>query len=168
MIWWLIALGALGVLLLFTKKASGGIMSDTKEITLNEMISNYATKYNIPAALIKAVIKQESNWDINAKNPSDPSYGLMQVMPITAQDAGIITDYKNVTAEDIDKIMLPVNNLHIGCWQLNRLLKKYKMEVAVEMYNVGERGYNELNRRNSIYRSSVMSYYAHYLENPNG
>lgn len=167
--WYLTAFAALMVLLLLTKKASGEtIMEANKEVTLAQLIANYAKEFELPEALIKAIIKQESNWNINAKNPSDPSYGLMQIMPIVAHDAGLIADYKNVTPADIDKIMLPVNNLFGGCWLLHNLMKRHDMWTAVEMYNVGETGYLEKGYRNSMYVSKVKGYYEYYTENPNG
>jgi soluble lytic murein transglycosylase-like protein len=164
-----ITLAALILLLVFAKKGSAEVfMSTNKTVTLYDIIINNSKRFNIPTALIKAVIKQESNWDPYAKNPSDPSYGIMQIMPIAAQDAGIIANYKNVSQTDINEIMDVANNIYAGTYILAKLMKKYTIDIAVEMYNVGERGYNEKGARNSVYRKNVMQYYQHYLDEEAG
>ena len=167
---WVITCGALLLLLFFGKKGFAGVntMSDTKPITLDDIIEYNAKEYSIPTALIKAIIKKESSWNPYAKNPNDPSYGLMGIMPIVAQEAGFVNDYKNVTQVEINSIYVTQNNIMSGCKLLHKLLKKYNMDVAVEMYNVGERGYNELGRRNGPYRMGVLEAYQDYINEEAG
>lgn len=131
-------------------------------VTLLDIINDHAKRYNVPVPLIKAIIKNESSWNPNARNPNDPSYGLMGIMPIVAQDYGIVEDWHNVTSAEIAAIYLPYNNIGCGSKLLGGLLKRHDMATAVEMYNVGERGYEELGRRNSNYRNNVMSDYIIY------
>jgi len=171
----LVVIGVI-VAILFVMVKKGATMTtfstDTKTIpkiiTLNDVIEYNSKLYEVPSALIKAIIKQESNFEQYAKNPADPSYGYMQVMPIVFYEYGICKDWKNPTEEEIKSFYEPMNNIGAGCKLLHKLLGKYTMDVAVEMYNVGERGYNDLYRRNSMYRKNVMSNYAFYMENPNG
>lgn len=171
---------ALGGLALFLYAVTKGMASEKNYqipktsdspsvLTLSDIINHYSKYYNVPTAIIKAIIENESSWNISAKNPSDPSYGLMGIMPIVAQEFGIVADWRNTTTAEIAAIHEPYNNIGAGTKLLSRLLKKYEMPVAVEMYNVGERGYNELNRRNSVYRTRVMDDYYKYLsEESNG
>ena len=133
--------------------------------TINDIIKKHcATFVNVPIALVKAIIKTESNWDIFAENPSDPSYGLMQIMPSVAYDAGIITDHENITELDKVKIKNPYNNIYAGTKLLSRLLSKYPINTAIQMYNVGERGFNSLGYRNQNYLNKVLDAYSEYSQ----
>lgn len=167
---------AIGGLLLFIVALSKGMASEkiipkttngNSVVTLTDIISDHSKRYNVPTALIKAVIKQESSWNVYARNPSDPSYGLMGIMPIVAQDYGIVTDWHNPTQAEIDSIYVPFNNIGCGAKLLHRLMSSHDLPTAIEMYNVGERGYEELGRRNSNYRTSVMNRYQEYLSEEN-
>ena len=117
------------------------------------------------AALVKAVARTESSLNPNASNSSDPSWGLMGIMPILAQDYGIVRDYRNPTAAEIAMIREPQTNLFIGAWNLSRLLKKYSFGIAVQMYNVGEKGYNVDGHRAPDYLEKVTGYYNEYRNN---
>jgi soluble lytic murein transglycosylase-like protein len=161
---WVITVIALIAFLLMTRKASAGVtMSDTKVITLNDIIEYNAKQYSVPTALIKAVIAAESSWEVYAKNPDDPSYGLMGIMPIVAQEYGIVNDWKNVTQAEIDSIYVPQNNIGCGSKLLGKLLAKYPMDQAVQMYNVGEYAYNVRGARNTPYKNKVIDSYHKYL-----
>src|SRR5882724_8400470 len=64
------------------------------------VIAYAASTYNIPVALIKAVISQESAWDQNAVNAADPSYGLMQINTLAHPDVSpqnALDPYFNIT-----------------------------------------------------------------------
>jgi soluble lytic murein transglycosylase-like protein len=82
-------------------------------------------------------------------------------MPILAEDYGFVKDWRNATEAEIAMIRLPENNVQIGTRFLAKLLGKYPKETAVQMYNVGEAGYN-LGRRASDYLAKVMRYYQDY------
>lgn len=127
-----------------------------------ESISKWSRVFGVDPALVKAVIRVESNFNPKAVNPSDPSYGLMQITPMLAQDFGFVKDYKNTTQAEILKIMEIDTNIYIGTRQLSSLLGRHTFNEAVQMYNVGERGYLELGRRASSYLSSVSGYYNEY------
>ena len=158
--------GVLALLLLIAKKAEGGTYIDftgpspePKPVSsIDSMITYAANQYHVDAALVKAVAMTESSLNPNAVNPSDPSYGLMQVMPILAEDFGIVKDYHNPTDAEIAMIREPQTNLRIGAWFLSKLLAKYNVETSIEMYNVGEHGWLE-GRRNPAYVAKVKGYY---------
>lgn len=133
-----------------------------------DIIEKWAGKYGVAPNLVAAHVKVESSFNPNAVNPEDPaldydsSYGLMQVQLATAQDFGAVKDYKNATAAEIAWLMDPSNNVKVGSWNVARWQKKYPFDVAVQMYNVGERGYNSLGRRNAVYLERVREAYNGY------
>lgn len=129
--------------------------------TVYDIINYYSKYYNVPVALIKAIIKAESSWNPLAKNPNDPSYGLMGIMPIVAQDFGIVKDWRNTTDAEVAAIYDINNNIGCGTKLIGKLLKKYPQEIAIMMYNIGETGYNT-GRRNTEYVSRVLNYYYDY------
>ena len=129
---------------------------------IENAIQTKSTEYELDPALIKAIIKVESNFNPRAKNPADPSYGLMQITPGLAFDYGLITsNSKNVSSYN-ENLMLDVNsNLNVGCRFMKKLLKKYPLDQAIQSYNVGERGYF-IGKRNPEYLLKVKKEYEHY------
>jgi len=125
------------------------------------LIAKAADTWGIENALIKAIIRKESSFNSDAINPKDPSYGLMGITPIAAQDFGFVRDYNNVTNAEIASIFDVENNVNIGVRRLVYLLGKYPFDTAVQMYNVGESGYNS-GRRNYSYLSEVKRFYNEY------
>jgi len=148
------------LLFLSTKIGSAGIVKP-QAIDVQERIAYHANKWNLEVRLVKAIAKVESNFNLSAKNPSDPSYGLMQITPMLAQDYGLIRDYEYPTDLEIEWMMEVNNNLSVGCWYLNKL-SKYPFDQMVQSYNVGEYGYNVLGRRNFNYLERVRGYYEKY------
>ena len=159
----LVVIGSiLAFFLVLPKKMAGAVATVVATgNSVDEIISENSRRYGVEAALIKAIIRQESNFNANAVNASDPSYGLMQIMPILAQDFGIVKEWMNPTDAEIAMIRLPSTNVQIGTWFLGRLLSKYPQGVAIQMYNVGEAGYNS-GHRAAEYLAKVTGYYNAY------
>lgn len=73
------------------------------EGTYDEIIYRYAIDYFVEYALIKAIIKQESNFDLSRYELSPcGAVGLMQLMPDTAEELGLnVPDYEIVCGKEI-------------------------------------------------------------------
>jgi len=128
---------------------------------LNALIISKAKEWKLNPALIKAHARVESGFDVNAKNPADPSYGLMQITPMLASDYGLIVNWRSPSKSEIERIYNVKNNLNVACWFIRNLRIKHTMEEAIQMYNVGEAGYRK-GVRNLTYLKTVRKYYEQY------
>ena len=160
----------LGFISLFTlpKKLSGanpsiggaGIVAAAK-YPYADLINKWASKYGVDPDLVAAHAKVETNFHpekINEEDPGldyDSSYGIMQVQLATAQDFGKVMSYRLASLAEIAWLMDVSNNIQVGAWNVARWQHKYLWDVAVQMYNVGENGYNNKGRRNAEYLRRV-------------
>ncbi len=109
---------------------NGQIISYKKELkdakSIEDLIVRLSKKHGIDPALVKAVVKVESNFNPKATS-SVGAKGLMQIMPDTAKDLGIKDLYD------------PKDNLEGGIKYLKRLLKKYDNDISLALaaYNAG-------------------------------
>jgi hypothetical protein len=63
--------------------------SATDWTQLTTRLDELADQYRVPRDLVRAVVKQESNWDINAVGDGGRARGWFQLHPGAAKDAGI-------------------------------------------------------------------------------
>lgn len=100
-----------------------------------QIVRGHARNYDLDAALLAAVIYQESKFDPRAKSESG-ALGLMQLLPSTAQGIAINTGGTRFRTEDLWD---PEINVRYGAFYLRRLLNKYGEEqAALAAYNAGQ------------------------------
>ncbi|HVH51593.1 MAG TPA: lytic transglycosylase domain-containing protein [Gaiellaceae bacterium] len=99
------------------------------------VVRGHAANYHLNAALLAAVIEQESKFNANARS-SAGAIGLMQLQPTTAKGIAIRTGGKKFVLSDLYN---PEINVRYGAWYLRHLLDRYKDErTALAAYNAGE------------------------------
>jgi hypothetical protein len=120
----------------------------------DKIISDAAGKFNLDIALIKAVIKAESNFNHNAVSRAGAK-GLMQLMPQTA------------SALKVDDVFHPGDNIEGGARYLRYLLNLYRgnLTLALAAYNAGEGAVAKYNygvppyRETQNYIRRVLAFY---------
>ena len=92
------------------------------------LIHDVSDRSGVEYALVKAVIKAESDFNHLAVSPKG-ARGLMQLMPETA------------ARHMVRNVFVPRDNIEGGCRHLRMLLDRYRGNVplAVAAYNAGER-----------------------------
>jgi soluble lytic murein transglycosylase-like protein len=100
--------------------------SSSDEKRYDKVIENLCSKYAVDTALVKAVIKTESDFDPFAVS-SKGAQGLMQLMPGTARDMQV--------RNPLD----PHQNLQGGICYLRQMLDMFNgdMKLALAAYNAG-------------------------------
>ncbi|AOE87555.1 lytic transglycosylase domain-containing protein [Pseudomonas sp. TCU-HL1] len=90
------------------------------------IVAQAAFDYDLPAELLHAVIKTESNYDHTAVSPKGAA-GLMQLMPDTARDLGL------------QDVFDPTANVRAGARYLKRMMKMFGNDVSLALaaYNAG-------------------------------
>lgn len=127
--------------------------------TLDPIIDEMGRKYNIEPALIRGVIKQESNWDVNASryeaHKSDASWGLMQLMLDTARK---VLGIPNLTTT---QLINPRVNIEAGTKLLAENWVRWgNLSDAVAAYNAGSPRLGVDGKYvNAKYVSNVMNNY---------
>ena len=100
----------------------------------------HAANYHLNAALLAAVIEQESKFNADARS-SAGAIGLMQLQPATAKGIAIHTGGKKFVISDLYN---PEINVRYGAFYLRRLLRKYgDVELALAAYNAGQANVDE-------------------------
>lgn len=97
-----------------------------KRGTFHDIAEEKALKHNVDPALVKAVIRTESNWNPGAVSRKG-ALGLMQLMPSTASLMGV--------GDPFD----PEDNIDGGTRYLKYLLEKFNgnLSLALAAYNAG-------------------------------
>ena len=131
--WSIVVMIALAGVILFFQRARS-----LREHSQDAVILAAAAQHKVPPALVKAVVWRESWFDPRARGRSG-EFGLMQIMPATAQDwvaAERIQHFTNL------QLMDPAKNTQCGAWYLSRLLHRYRrtdnpLPYALAAYNAG-------------------------------
>ena len=122
----------------------------------DDLISKTARKYDVDLALVKAVIKAESNFDAGAVSRKG-AIGLMQLMPQTARDLRVRDCFR------------PEENIDGGIRYLEYLLRLYEgnLPLTLAAYNAGEKAVERHGgvppyEETRTYIRKVMRYYGEY------
>lgn len=101
---------------------------NNKNTKYDSIIKEASAEYGIPESLIKAVIKQESNYMSDAVSHKG-AVGLMQLMPATAEGLGVSAS----TLKD------PHTNIMAGSKYLSQMIERYdgKLDLVLSAYNAG-------------------------------
>jgi soluble lytic murein transglycosylase len=122
------------VLALKTIKSS----HESKSNNYNHLITNAAARHNVDPTLVKAVIKQESQFHADARG-AKKEIGLMQVTPAA------VKDWERVQKRRVGStgaVFEPELNIEIGTWYLGIALKQWRRHpekeiLALVQYNAG-------------------------------
>jgi soluble lytic murein transglycosylase-like protein len=128
----------------------------------DQIIRRAADKFKVDSALIKAIIKTESNFDHQAVSRAG-AQGLMQLMPATA------------TALQVEDSFHPENNIEGGARYLRYLLDNYRgnLTLTLAAYNAGEKNVARYNnnvppfRETQNYIKRVLSSYKSFSKQSN-
>jgi soluble lytic murein transglycosylase len=100
-----------------------------------QIVRGHARNYDLDAALLAAVIYQESKFKADAHSKSG-AIGLMQLLPGTAEGIALHTGGSAFRLEDLYN---PEINIRYGAWYLHHLMQKYGDEqTALAAYNAGQ------------------------------
>ncbi len=105
-------------------------------ISYDELIHHTARKYEVPAELVWAIVKTESDFDPYVVSKAG-AVGLMQLMPETARLMGVRDRYD------------PAQNIEGGVKFLSYLLERFngREMLAIAAYNAGETAVRRYNDR---------------------
>lgn len=138
-------------------------MSLAKAQGLDNFITKTEIKYDLPAGIIKAIIKVESNGEVSAINSDDgtkrqkalghkiKSHGLMQVQMGTARQMGFKGTHK--------ELLKPSVNVDVGAHYLRSLLDSHENNLAwsLSCYNSGPGGRNCKNKIYGKYVGKILN-----------
>ena len=107
------------------------------------IITEHASRQSLRPELVRAVIQVESGFNPLARSPKG-AMGLMQLMPRTAQELGVLNPYD---AEE---------NIRGGTTYLRQLLNKYdgNERLALAAYNAGAGAVDRYGREVPPYRET--------------
>lgn len=96
-----------------------------RSTVFDPMIETAATRHDVDARILKALIEVESAFQPRARSPKG-AMGLMQLMPRTAEQYEARNPYD------------PESNIEAGTRYLKRLLNEFELPLALAAYNAGE------------------------------
>jgi soluble lytic murein transglycosylase len=109
------------------------------------IVRTHAKNYDLPPALLAAVIYTESKFDASARSDAG-AVGLMQLLPETAQGIATRTGGHRFVVSDL---LDPEINVRYGSWYLRNLLNRYDddLPTALAAYHAGQGNVDDWRRR---------------------
>jgi len=128
------ALGGLAAFVLSRVDFDDAIKEVTLPLRHEDIITQQAARFDIDAALIAAIINQESNFI--DQTSSAGARGLMQITPDTAETIETLSGGETFVFEDLAN---PDLNIRYGTFFLNHLLDRFEGNeiAALAAYNGG-------------------------------
>ena len=115
-----------GCLLLISQRREDGWQASWSPSRFDEMIVSASERHRVDPALVRAVVKVESDFNETARSRKG-AQGLMQLMPETAR------------LHDVGNVYDPEKNIEGGVRHLRLLLDRYRgdLELVLAAYNAG-------------------------------
>lgn len=143
-----------GVLSVGSKlKASNDSNNFKTKSEIMDLIDETCEKYDMDSKLVKALVKQESGFNPDAKSKAG-ALGLMQLMPKTAESLGVKDP------------MNPKDNIDGGVRYLKQMLERFNGNkiLALAAYNAGPNAVSKYNgvppyKETQNYVKSILSMY---------
>ncbi|MBU4128623.1 lytic transglycosylase domain-containing protein [bacterium] len=133
-----------------------GLAIETKEDGFDLFIKKLAEKHNLDPLLVKAVIKVESDFEVEALSRKG-AQGLMQLMPQTARDL------------EVKDVWDPHHNIEGGVKYLRKMFDKFNnnLSLALAAYNAGPNKVKQYGKippypETQKFVRKVISYYQYY------
>lgn len=103
-------------------------------VNYQPIVYDCCNEYSLDPSLVNAVIKAESNFNTYAESNKN-AYGLMQITKSTAEWIA----QKTNSPELCENLFVPENNIRMGCFYLDYLIKIYDGNIknALCAYNAG-------------------------------
>lgn len=144
--------------IIYATPEDNGITSDisAKTVTAPSQLEQYfqdaAKEYNLGVNLLKAVAKQESDFNPNCTS-SAGAMGIMQLMPSTASSLGVSNAYD------------PQQNIMGGAKYLSQLMDRFQQDISLVLaaYNAGPGNVEKYNgippfKETQAYVQNVLGY----------
>jgi len=138
-----------------------GLAIETKGDGFDLFIKKLAEKHNLDPLLVKAVIKVESDFEVEALSRKG-AQGLMQLMPQTARDL------------KVKDVWDPHHNIEGGVKYLRKMFDKFNnnLSLALAAYNAGPNKVKQYGRippypETQRFVRKVISYYQYYKAQSN-
>ncbi len=136
--------------------------NEGQKYSLESLIAHSASTFQLDRALIKAIIKVESDFNPGVVS-NKGAKGLMQLMPDTAREVGVTNPFD------------PSQSIHGGAYYLRKMLDSFNrnLDYALAAYNAGPNAVRKYGgippypeTRNYVHK--VKRYFDYYRRNESG